>query len=93
MEQNMKARFDGQLPAQQKQYFERAAEIGGFRTLTEFVFSSAQEKAEEIIKKHKKLLASEKDREIFFQTLLNPPLPNDKLSQAAKEYSEEINTQ
>ena len=48
-EQTTKARFDGQLPPEQKKYFEQAAEIGGFRTLTEFVFSSAQEKADEII--------------------------------------------
>lgn len=91
MQQIIKARFDGQLPPEQKQYFEHAAEIGGFRTLTEFVFTSAQEKADEIIERHKMLLETERDREIFFSALLNPPEPNHKLKMAAQSYEEEIN--
>lgn len=91
-EQATKARFDGQLPPEQKQYFEQAAEIGGFRTLTEFVFSSAQEKADEIIERHNMLLKTEQDREIFFSALINPPAPNAKLQKAAQNYMEEINS-
>lgn len=83
-----KTRFDGQLSKEQKQYFEYAAELGGFRTLTEFVFSSAQEKADEIVTQHKTLLASERDREIFFSALMNPPKPNVKLRAAADRYHE-----
>lgn len=82
-----KARFDGQLPSDQKRYFEQAAALGGFRTLTDFVFSSAQEKADEIIQRHHTLLASEKDRDVFFTTLMNPPEPNTKLQRAAERYN------
>lgn len=85
-----KARFDGQLPPEQKAYFEQAAEIGGFRTLTEFVFSSAQEKADEILERHKALLQTQRDRDIFFSALLNPPQPNEKLKQAALKHKEDI---
>ena len=85
-----KTRFDGQLPVEQKQLFEKAAELGGFRTLTEFIFSSAQEKADEIIEKHNMLLSSEKDREVFFNALLNPSKPNKKLLQAAKDYNKKL---
>lgn len=81
-----KARFDGKLSLEQKNYFERAAMLGGFRTLTDFVFSSAQEKADEIVQLHHTLLVSEKDREVFFDALMNPPEPNDKLTAAAKRY-------
>lgn len=87
-EKQDKARFDGQLPREQKQYFEYAAELGGFRTLTEFVFTSAQEKAEEIISRHKILLTSERDREVFFAALMNPPEPNQKLRHAAERYKD-----
>ncbi|SER44143.1 Uncharacterized conserved protein, DUF1778 family [Nitrosomonas sp. Nm51] len=83
-----KTRFDGQLSKEQKQYFEYAAELGGFRTLTEFVFSSAQEKADKIVAQHKNLLASERDKEIFFSMLMNPPEPNAKLRAAADRYQE-----
>jgi uncharacterized protein (DUF1778 family) len=90
VEKQEKARFDGALPLEQKQRFEYAAELGGFRTLTDFVFSSAEEKADEIITRHETLLSSEKDKEIFFAALLNPPKPNKKLQAAAKRYKEAL---
>ena len=85
-----KARFDGQLPTEQKQYFEQAAALGGFRTLTEFVFLAAQEKAEQIIKEHKTILSSQRDREVFFEALISPPKPNEKLEAAAQRYNDEM---
>lgn len=84
--QQEKTRFDGQLTLEQKQLFEQAASLGGFRTLTDFIFSSAREKAAEIIKQHKTFLASSKDREVFFKALMNPPAPNKKLQTAAQRY-------
>ncbi len=80
------ARFDTKLSKSQKELFEYAARIGGFRTLTEFVVSSVQERAKAIIEKHKMLLASEKDREIFFHSIIHSPRPNKKLAAAAKRY-------
>ena len=35
-----KARFDARLPKEQKQFFEKAALIGGYRNLTDFVIST-----------------------------------------------------
>jgi uncharacterized protein (DUF1778 family) len=81
-----KSRFDAQMPAAQKIYFERAAALAGHRSLTEFVLRAAQEKADEIIARHKSLFISERDREVFFAALLNPPKPNSKLLAAAKLY-------
>jgi uncharacterized protein (DUF1778 family) len=65
MKTTEKARFDTKLSKSQKELFEQAARVGGFRTLTDFVISSAQEKANAIIEQHKNFLASEMDREIF----------------------------
>ena len=45
-----KTRFDTRLPKEQKLLFERAAIIGGFRSLTDFILIAAQEKAKEIIR-------------------------------------------
>ncbi len=39
------ARFDTRLQKDQKDYFERAARIGGFRNLTDFVIVAVQEKS------------------------------------------------
>jgi uncharacterized protein (DUF1778 family) len=81
-----KARFDAKIPRAQKQLFEYAASLGGFRTLTEFIINAVQEKANTIIEEHNTILASEKDREIFFDALMNPPGPNKKLRDIAERY-------
>lgn len=44
------ARFDARLPKEQKELFEKAAYLGGYRNLTDFIVRVAQEKAQEIIK-------------------------------------------
>lgn len=38
------ARFDTRLPKDQKEFFEYASSLGGYRTLTEFVIVSLQAK-------------------------------------------------
>lgn len=86
IDKQKKARFDAQLPKDQKAFFEYAASLGGFRTLTEFVLTSAQEKADQIISSHKTLFDSQRDRETFFEALLNPPKPNKASLKAAKRY-------
>jgi uncharacterized protein (DUF1778 family) len=80
------ARFDVRLPQEQKTYFEDAAILGGFKTLTEFIAYSLKLQADKIVEKHNAILVSKKDQEIFFDALMNPPQPNDKLKKAAKQY-------
>ncbi len=81
-----KGRFDAKIPKAQKQLFEYAAHLGGFRTLTDFIINAVQEKANTIIEEHNTILASEKDREIFFDAIMNPRGPNKKLHDAAERY-------
>jgi uncharacterized protein (DUF1778 family) len=90
MKTTSKARFDTRLRQEQKEFFEYAARLGGFRTLTEFVVFSAQKRAEEIVEEHNKILASKRDREIFFNALTNPPHPNKYLKKAASRYNQAI---
>ncbi len=86
----VKSRFDTRLPKQQKELFEHAALLGGFRNLTEFVISSAQEQAIKIIDRHNSILASQKDKEIFFNAIMNPPKPSEKLERAASRFKEAL---
>ncbi len=81
-----KTRFDIRLPKEQKEYFEYAARLGGFRTLTEFVIYSGSQQASQILEKHNSILASKRDQEIFFNALLNPPAPNAPLKKAMGRY-------
>ncbi len=86
----VQARFDTRLSKEQKELFEYAAQLGGFRTLTEFVINSVQEKAKAIIDEHSTILASKKDKEIFFNAMLKSAVPNKKLKAAAAKYKKSI---
>lgn len=81
-----KARFDTRLPKEQKLFFEKAARVGGYRSLTDFVVLAVQEKAKQIISEKEQVIASEKDSEIFFDAITNPPKANKNLINAANEY-------
>ena len=85
-----KARFDTKLSKEQKELFEYAALVGGYRTLTDFVVSAAAEKANEIIERQKTILASAKDREVFFDALMHPQKPNKALTQAHTRYKKAV---
>ena len=81
-----KTRFDARLSVEEKELFEKAAELGGFRSLTEFILRSAQKRAKEIIEEHELIIASKRDGELFFDLILNPEKPNAKLVAAAEKY-------
>lgn len=80
------ARFDTRLSKEQKVFFERAARLGGFRNLTDFVVIAVQEKANEIISERERIIASQKDSQIFFDAVINPKAPNKELFKAANEF-------
>lgn len=80
------ARFDTRLPKEQKVFFERAARLGGFRNLTDFVIIAVQEKAKEIISERERVIASQKDSEIFFNAVIDPISSNKELVKAANEF-------
>lgn len=81
-----KTRFDTRLSRKQKELFERAARLGGYKTLSEFILSSAQRQADDILERHRQILADEEDRKIFFKALLHPPKPNSRLKKAMARY-------
>jgi uncharacterized protein (DUF1778 family) len=72
------ARFETRLPKEQKNLFKRAALIGGYSSMSDFIAES------------EKILASKRDSEIFFDALTNPPKANKELKKAAKEYKKLI---
>ncbi len=87
-----KTRFDTRLPKEQKELFEHAASIGGFRTLTEFIIFSAQEQARKIINNYNAILVSKRDQELFFNEVSNPKKPNDNLVKATRRYNKVLDS-
>lgn len=79
-------RFDTRLTKEQKEFFEYASKLGGFRSLTEFILRAVQTKAEEIVEEHNKIIASKKDREIFFDLVFKDIAPNRELQSAFDDY-------
>lgn len=82
------ARFDARLPKEQKQFFEKAAYLGGFRSLTDFVILTVQEKAKEIIQEKEQIIASKRDSQIFFDAVTNPKKPSEILKNALDDYND-----
>jgi uncharacterized protein (DUF1778 family) len=89
MERNIKSdntRFDIKLTTDQKALFERAAKLGGYHTLTDFVVSNIEEKAKSIIEQREAVLATGRDRNVFFDAIMNRPKPGKRLQQPAERY-------
>ena len=79
-------RFDARLPKEQKQFFEKAAYLGGYRNLTDFIIRVVQEKAKEIIQEKEQIIASERDSQLFFDAITNSQKPSDTLKNALSDY-------
>ena len=81
-----KARFDTRISLEQKILFEKAALLGGYRNLTDFVVATVQSKGKEIFEESEKVLISELDKKVFFEAILNPASPNEALKAAKEKY-------
>lgn len=84
------ARFDIRLSKEQKLFFEKAAVLGDYRNLTDFIVQSVQEKAKEIVREREQLLASERDCKLFFDAITHPQAPNEALREAAAKYKSQF---
>jgi len=78
--------FDIRLSKEQKEYLEYASRLGAYKTLSDFILTSAKNQADQIVDRYERILASAKDREVFFTALLNPKKPNSRLKAAADRY-------
>ncbi|MFY8034394.1 MAG: DUF1778 domain-containing protein [Flexibacteraceae bacterium] len=81
-----KARIDLRLPAAQKELFERAAILGGYRNLTDFMLAELQKGAEKVVKDKEQIIANQLDSDVFFDAILNPRRPNEALKKALEKF-------
>ncbi len=84
------ARSELRLSKEKKTFFEEIATLGGFKSLSDFVLHSADQQANKIAEEQKKILASEKDRRMFFNALMKPPKANLALKKAFKRYNDAL---
>lgn len=84
------ARLDIRLNTVHKLFLKQVYKPAGYRSLSAFILQAAIEKAEAIIEKDNTILASDRDKEIFYNALLETAAPNESLIKAAKAFKQEI---
>ena len=68
-----------------KALIERAAQLER-RKLTDYCMTVLTEAARRTIAEHETIVLSDRDRAVFFDTLVNPPVPNERLQRAFAEH-------
>jgi uncharacterized protein (DUF1778 family) len=72
-----------------KALIERAAQLER-RKLTDFCMTALTDAARRTIAEHEALVLSERDRIVFFDTLVNPPAPSERLQRAFAEHKRRV---
>jgi uncharacterized protein (DUF1778 family) len=82
-------RLGFRLDEQTKELIERAAHLER-RKLTDFCVTALTDAARQTIAEHETLRFSERDRQAFFDALVNPPKPSERLVRALAEHKRRI---
>jgi Uncharacterized protein conserved in bacteria len=77
------------LDARAKRTLERAAAYEE-TSVSDFVLANAIAAAERVIGSHEKVTLSARDWDVFYDALISPPEPNEKLKEAARRYRERV---
>jgi uncharacterized protein (DUF1778 family) len=72
-----------------KALIERAAQLER-RKLTDFCMTALTEAARRTIAEHGTIILSEQDRAVFFDALVNPPAPSERLQRAFAEHKRRV---
>ena len=78
-------RLEARLSREQKDLFQRAAELQG-RTLTDFIVASAHQAAVRTIEEMETIRLGAEESRAFVEALLNPREPAERLRAAARRY-------
>lgn len=79
-------RIDLRVTPEEKKIFLKAQRISGDRTFSSFVTRIVKDKSFEIIEENERILASERDRKLFFDALFSDQEPNQTLKDAAQKF-------
>ena len=72
-----------------KALIERAAQLER-RKLTDFCMTALTDAARRTIAEHETLLLSDRDRAVFFDALVSPPAPSERLKRAFAEHKRRV---
>lgn len=83
-------RIEIRLSAEDKALFKRVQKLTRDRSFSSFVIRVVKDYAQTIIAEHERILASERDRQIFFDAVFGNVVPNENLKEAGKRYTSAI---
>ena len=79
-------RIELRVSSADKRIFKKAQKLSGDKSFSSFIIRVVKKQAEEIVAKNDRILASDKDREVFFDAVFNSTGPNQNLVEAARRY-------
>ncbi|MDR2213314.1 MAG: DUF1778 domain-containing protein [Pseudomonadales bacterium] len=82
-------RLGFRLDEETKDLIERAAQLSR-RKVSDFCVTALVDTARRTIAEHETLSLSERDRKAFFDTLMQPPEPSERLQRAFAEYQRRV---
>lgn len=84
-------RLETRLTVEQKTLVQQAAALEG-RSVSDFIVTSATERAEEVIRSRRVLRLTAEDSQFFAEAVLNPADPSEALRDAARRHDELISS-
>lgn len=82
-------RLGFRVDEQTKALIERAAQLER-RKVTDFCVTALTDAARRTIAEHETLVLSDRDRAVFFDALINPPAPSERLQRAFAEHKRRV---
>ncbi|MCF8309033.1 MAG: DUF1778 domain-containing protein [Bacteroidales bacterium] len=83
---NKDERVEIRISSHDKKIFQKAQKLSGDKSFSSFIVRIVKQQAEEIVAENDRIIASEKDREIFFDAVFGESEPNENMVEAAKKY-------
>lgn len=83
-------RIELRISSNDKRIFKRAQKLSGDKSFSSFIVRVVKEQAEEIVAKNDRIIATERDRQVFFDAVFGNNKPNQNLVEAAKRYKSKV---
>lgn len=83
---NKNERIEIRVSSNEKRIFKKAQKLSGDKSFSSFIVRILKQQAEEIVAKKDRIIASERDRELFFDAVFQDREPNDALTKAAEKF-------
>ena len=80
-------RVELRISSTEKKIFQKAQKLSGDKSFSSFIVRIVKKEAEEIVAKNDRILATEKDRQLFFEAVFGDMEPNQNLVEAIKRYN------